>query len=110
MDIPMDVMDSLPDLIETDETLTAMIEDDSKSIDKEEEETIVTRKKKNSKPSGGLISANKKEYKGKIDKKEKVITGEVRKIPVPPHRYTPLKENWMKILTPIVKNLDLQIR
>ncbi|XP_053568084.1 RNA-binding protein PNO1 [Bombina bombina] len=35
---------------------------------------------------------------------------EMRKIPVPPHRYTPLKENWMKIFTPIVEHLQLQVR
>lgn len=34
----------------------------------------------------------------------------MRKIPVPAHRYTPLKENWMKIFTPIVDHLHLQIR
>ncbi|XP_077585361.1 RNA-binding protein PNO1 [Stigmatopora nigra] len=35
---------------------------------------------------------------------------QMRKVPVPPHRYTPLKENWLKIYTPIVENLQLQIR
>ena len=35
---------------------------------------------------------------------------EFRKVPVPPHRYTPLKENWMKIFTPVVEQLHLQIR
>lgn len=35
---------------------------------------------------------------------------ETRKISVPANRYTPLKENWMKIFTPIVEHLGLQIR
>jgi len=35
---------------------------------------------------------------------------EMRKIAVPAHRYTPLKENWLKIFTPIVENLQLQVR
>lgn len=35
---------------------------------------------------------------------------EMRKIPVPAHRYTPLKESWLKIFTPIVEHLQLQIR
>lgn len=29
---------------------------------------------------------------------------------VPANRYTPLKENWMKIFTPVVEHLQLQIR
>ncbi|XP_001600258.1 RNA-binding protein pno1 [Nasonia vitripennis] len=44
-------------------------------------------------------------------KRVKNVEGtEVRKIPVPAHRYTPLKENWMKIFTPVVEHLQLQIR
>ncbi|XP_066552669.1 RNA-binding protein PNO1 [Amia ocellicauda] len=35
---------------------------------------------------------------------------EMRKVPVPSHRYTPLKENWLKIFTPIVEHLHLQVR
>ncbi|XP_022108940.1 RNA-binding protein pno1-like [Acanthaster planci] len=43
---------------------------------------------------------------------EKLLEGseEMRKIPVPAHRYTPLKENWLKIYSPIVEHLKLQIR
>ncbi|CAF2688137.1 unnamed protein product [Rotaria sp. Silwood2] len=33
-----------------------------------------------------------------------------RKVPIPAHRYTPLKEQWMKIYSPIVEYLHLQIR
>lgn len=35
---------------------------------------------------------------------------EMRKVPVPAHRYSPLKENWLKIFTPVVEHLHLQIR
>ena len=35
---------------------------------------------------------------------------ERRKIPVPPHRMTPLKNHWMEIYKPIVEHLKLQIR
>ncbi|KAG6460634.1 hypothetical protein O3G_MSEX012106 [Manduca sexta] len=34
----------------------------------------------------------------------------MRKVPVPAHRYTPLKESWLKIFTPIVEHLLLQVR
>ncbi|KAK9890975.1 hypothetical protein WA026_013312 [Henosepilachna vigintioctopunctata] len=34
----------------------------------------------------------------------------MRKVSVPAHRYTPLKENWLKIFTPITEHLQLQVR
>jgi RNA-binding protein PNO1 len=37
-------------------------------------------------------------------------TAEVRKIRVPPNRYTPLKANWQHIMHPIVTHMKLQIR
>nr|SVE70672.1 EOG090X0D0V [Daphnia similis]SVE71932.1 EOG090X0D0V [Daphnia similis] len=44
-------------------------------------------------------------------KREKLDSAvEIRKIAVPAHRYSPLKENWMKLFTPIVEHLHLQIR
>uniref|UniRef100_A0A1B6CEH0 K Homology domain-containing protein n=1 Tax=Clastoptera arizonana TaxID=38151 RepID=A0A1B6CEH0_9HEMI len=38
------------------------------------------------------------------------VSGELRKVAVPAHRYTPLKENWLKIFSPVVEHLKLQIR
>jgi RNA-binding protein PNO1 len=43
-------------------------------------------------------------------KRSKVSPDEFRKVPIPSHRYTPLRENWLKIFTPIVEHLHLQIR
>ncbi|KAI8128284.1 hypothetical protein FF38_04845 [Lucilia cuprina] len=42
--------------------------------------------------------------------KAKRVKSEMRKIAVPPHRYSSLKEHWMKIFTPIVEHMKLQIR
>jgi len=35
---------------------------------------------------------------------------DIRRIPVPPHRMTPLRNNWEKIVTTVVENMKLQIR
>ncbi|KAG7347185.1 KH domain containing protein [Nitzschia inconspicua] len=35
---------------------------------------------------------------------------EYRRVRCPPHRYTPLRDNWEQILTPLVEYLKLQVR
>ncbi|KAF7998076.1 hypothetical protein HCN44_009474 [Aphidius gifuensis] len=46
----------------------------------------------------------------RVKRSRTVEGGEHRKIPVPAHRVTPLKDNWAKIFTPVVEHLFLQIR
>merc|ERR1712122_95664 len=70
------------------------------------EEKVVNRKRKMSKGSAMEIDTEKPSSQ----KKEKVDDSELRKVFVPSHRYGPLKENWMKIFTPVVEHLKLQIR
>ena len=38
------------------------------------------------------------------------VSKEIRRLPVPHHRYTPLQKDWLKIFTPIVENLKLNVR
>jgi hypothetical protein len=35
---------------------------------------------------------------------------EIRKVPVPQHRLTPLKQHWLEIYKPIVEHMKLQVR
>lgn len=53
---------------------------------------------------------NKPRQKRMRTKSSSETKDNLRKIPVPAHRYTPLKENWLKIFTPIVEHLKLQVR
>ncbi|KAI8640710.1 hypothetical protein BD408DRAFT_419320 [Parasitella parasitica] len=40
---------------------------------------------------------------------KKVVKGS-RKIPIPPHRMSPLKRHWMEIYSPLVEHMKLQVR
>lgn len=35
---------------------------------------------------------------------------EFRRVPVPPHRLTPLKKDWLSLYTPLVSHMKLQVR
>ncbi|XP_077302863.1 RNA-binding protein pno1 [Arctopsyche grandis] len=58
------------------------------------------------------VSSVRKGPKAKKAKKteDNESKGDMRKIPVPAHRYTPLKEKWTQIITPIVEHLLLRVR
>lgn len=69
-------------------------------------ETLKTRPVGSKKIKKKFVNTKKPKIFRKItdDKRE------LRKIAVPTHRYTPLRENWVKIVSPIVEHLKLQIR
>ena len=39
-----------------------------------------------------------------------VLKNEFRRIPIPPHRMSPLKREWVNLYTPMVEMLGLQVR
>jgi len=64
-------------------------------------ETVLTKKNE-----GG---ANEIEF-DKIKITDLGVKNEYRRIPVPRHRYTPLKQNWEAILKTLVEHMKLQVR
>lgn len=77
------------------------------------EEKIVSRKRKVSKGPQAMDVEKESSETAQPSKAKREKTNdetEVRKVRVPSHRYTPLKESWMKIFTPVVEHLKLQIR
>jgi len=42
--------------------------------------------------------------------KEQGIRNQLRRIPVPPQRFTPLKSAWMSLIQPVVDHMKLQVR
>ncbi|GBE82139.1 Pre-rRNA-processing protein [Sparassis crispa] len=39
-----------------------------------------------------------------------ILKSEMRRIPIPPHRMTPLKKDWVNIFSPLTEMLQLQVR
>jgi RNA-binding protein PNO1 len=63
----------------------------------------------------GIPMENLEDFRRDIDFEKVTIEtltkkNEIRRIPVPPHRMTPLRNNWEKIVTTVVENMKLQIR
>ncbi|KAI8583587.1 hypothetical protein K450DRAFT_221839 [Umbelopsis ramanniana AG] len=55
-------------------------------------------------------SADKPEFKALKAKQMTSTSNQARKIPIPPHRLSPLKKSWLQIYSPLVEHLKLQVR
>lgn len=73
---------------------------------------VTSRKRKNKMDDVDMESAKVKrpQFPPLSGDKLKNVEKSIRYVPVPSNRYTPLKESWMKIFTPIVEHLKLQVR
>jgi len=60
--------------------------------------------------AGEKAPYEKPQFKAVKAKEAQKAAKGVRRIMVPPHRYTPLKNNWMELLQPLVENMKLQVR
>lgn len=60
--------------------------------------------------SFNMSAIQKRPLKKILSTKLKSDNREIRKVSVPSHRLTPLKEHWLKIYTPVVEHLKLDIR
>lgn len=121
--------DDLPTLIDTE----AIAQDQQQSGDaaaaSADEHVVVRRSRRRRRErkradSAPPSSPNRRATKRKLDDDDadvemnddnettsaKVTETNVRRVPVPPHRYTPLRENWMQLFRPIVDQLKLQVR
>ncbi|KAL3995040.1 KH domain family protein [Acanthocheilonema viteae] len=116
-DLPIEEVkdDEIPDLVETIPVGFATLLDQGQNgnISSMEGQFSMVQKRKRNYHDVGMVSEelenNVTEQKHR-KKHRSVTNAEVRKVPVPPHRYSPLKEHWAKIVLPVVKQLHLQIR
>lgn len=95
-------------MTENEASAVISVQDVAKEVENAKDKTTAP------KISGVKKSLKKKPRKPKFSKVNALTvnggTKQFRQVPVPVHRMTPLREQWMKIYEPIVKQLNLQIR
>lgn len=106
-------------IIGTDNTQTLEDDDDDILIDQEDNSNIVDEAsnndaddKKVQKEAKGVVldEEGKPRFASASKTTLTKIKLESRKIAVPPHRMTPLRNSWTKIYPPLVEHLKLQVR
>ena len=58
----------------------------------------------------GMIDQEQQPHFAPLTAQQASNRAEYRRVRCPPHRYTPLREHWEQILTPLVEYLKLQVR
>lgn len=90
------------------------IEDDDDVLMNQEDDTIEFDKDSGSsmeKQKGLVCGADgRPKFSAAADSKQTRVKLESRKVPVPFHRMTPLRNSWTKIYPPLVNHLKLQVR
>jgi len=82
----------------------------SASIIAEDEELQQQQQMDEDMPTFQPLSNNTNANNNNTNANNTVNKSEYRRIRCPPHRYTPLRDNWESILTPLVEYLKLQVR
>ncbi|GMM58748.1 Pno1 protein [Maudiozyma humilis] len=104
-------------IIGTDNTQAIDDDDDDILIDQEgdaqmDDQAETEAPKKQTKEAKGVVfdEAGKPRFASANKTALTKIKLESRKVGVPPHRMTPLRNNWTKIYPPLVEHLKLQVR
>ncbi|KAL2707787.1 Pre-rRNA-processing protein PNO1 [Kluyveromyces marxianus] len=100
--------DNTQPIKEEDDDDVLIDQDGDAILDDEENED----KKKQKKEDAGVVldAEGKPRFTSAANSGQTKVKLESRKVPVPPHRMTPLKNNWAKIYPPLVDHLKLQVR
>ncbi|KAI8591719.1 Pre-rRNA-processing protein PNO1 [Geranomyces variabilis] len=65
---------------------------------------------KKMKAQAGTTAAAKPTFKKLKPSELKESSKDMRRVPVPPHRLTPLQKDWLKLYSPLVEHMKLQVR
>jgi RNA-binding protein PNO1 len=117
------LMDDLPELVETNPVKAAAAKIAAQTtalagvVSEESEFMVVSTKRGKRKRADNAMDTVSQaptvaSASSKSSKRKRLDTSnrETRVVGVPPNRFGPLKTNWLKIFTPIVKHLGLMIR